>query len=123
MFEQIDLTVKKAHEKAEDSLSPRSKMSAYKSALLKVREFANEHNIRSRIDIYEQELLTAAYRAEFEIYLDLAHKAEFKGNTQKAIDQYQEALYLLKTDNIPDDEQVSVIYILEEKIKELQSEV
>jgi len=35
-------------------------------------------------------------------YLEEAGKAEFKGNLKKALDQYQEALYFLKNDDVDD---------------------
>ena len=56
-------------------------------------------------------------------YLEAARKAEFKGNVKKAIDQYQEALFFIRNDDIDDTQQRFEINEIETKLTELRCRV
>lgn len=61
------------------------------------------------------------HQVEFEDLLLKAEKEEFKGNTKKAIDKYQDLLFFLKKDHIDDHYQEDEIKEIEDKISELAS--
>ena len=49
-----------------------------------------------------------------------ADKCEFKGEWKKAVSAYQDVLYFLKRDHIPDEEQAEQLAEIEDKIAEMQ---
>ena len=55
--------------------------------------------------------------------IDKAEKLAFKGQKKRACDAFLDALYLLRTDSIPDEEQGPLIALVEAKIVELGGEV
>ena len=57
----------------------------------------------------------------YSYFIEKAKKFEFKEQYSKALDQYYEALYVLKTDDVDDAEQGAEIKELELKIQELKS--
>ena len=67
----------------------------------------------------ELELKSLIHKTKLDKFLEAAKKAEFKGNKKKAIDQYQEALYFIRNDDVPDDQQGQYIEKIESKLKEL----
>ncbi|MEE9591461.1 MAG: hypothetical protein V3W26_03015 [Thermodesulfobacteriota bacterium] len=69
-----------------------------------------------------EEANTFINRIQYDEYLAKARKEEEKGNIKKAIDQYQVALYFLKTSNVGDQEQEPPIQEIEEKIQRLYKE-
>jgi len=50
-----------------------------------------------------------------------AEKAAFKGDKKKAIDKYKDALFHIKTDEIPDEQQANEIEKIESRIRELEA--
>jgi hypothetical protein len=117
--EEILAVVEKATEKARIASSPRAKVSTLNNALLKIREIGKGFGDRSHLESHETALRGLAHKAQLEGYLDEARKAEFKGNLKRAIDQYKEALYFLKNDDVADDIQQSEISEVEAKIRNL----
>jgi len=75
---------------------------------------------RSALDALERKVEQFIHHTQLNSYLEAADKAEFKGNLKKAIDQYQEALYFLRRDDVDDVTQQEEIRRLEAKIEELQ---
>ena len=65
-------------------------------------------------------LRTEALKMQLYEFIQSAKKAEFKGNMKKAIDQFQEALFFLLNDDIPDEKQEKAISWLKKKIAELE---
>ena len=57
------------------------------------------------------------------VEIERAEKLAFKGQKKRACDAYLDALYLLRKDSIPDDQQRTQIIEIESKIKELGGEV
>jgi len=109
----------KAFSKAEIATSPKAKERALASGLLKVRELATLSEGCAAVRRTEQDLRNEIHRVTLEGFLDAARKAEFKGNTKKAIDQYQEALYFLRNDDVDDSIQASELLEVEAKLQEL----
>lgn len=66
-----------------------------------------------------------AFTHQMELYelLLKADKAEFKGEWKKALSAYQDVLYFLKRDHIPDDEQEDQIAAIEKKIAEMRKRI
>lgn len=112
--------VKKAVNKSKIAATVRTKISALRSAQLKISGIQTDFESEFDASEYENGLSKMAATIEYEGYVEAANKAEFKGNKKKAIDQYQEALYFLKTDDISDEEQGGQIAMLESKIEELK---
>lgn len=61
------------------------------------------------------------HETQLNAFLEEARKAEFKGNKKKALDQYKEALYFLRNDEIDDSLQAGKIKEIEKKISELET--
>ena len=55
--------------------------------------------------------------------IDRAEKLAFKGQKKRACEAYLDALYLLRTDSTPDEEQATEIAMVESKIRKLGGEV
>jgi len=109
----------KAKAKAEVAATATSKQNALGAGLLKVREIMQNHEDVIAIGGIELELKTLMRKAKLDGFLEAAKKAEFKGNKKKAIDQYQEALYFIRNDDVPDDQQNEEIRQIEAKLKDL----
>ena len=107
--------------KADSAASPKTQITQASKALAIIMEAKKK--LLDPYKLNELELRTKKYihDTQFGIYIDAAQKAEFKGQKKKAIDQYQEALYFLKTDDIDDADQIDQIRELEEKINALSA--
>jgi len=112
--------VEKLLNKAELATRIKTSLNNANSALLKVLEAKKEINNPSKLDDLEKRIRAYTHQIQLKSFLDAADKAEFKGNTKKALDQYQEALYFLKTDDIDDEVQQSEMMRIQTKIDELQ---
>lgn len=120
--EEIEKIADKAKKKAELSSSVATKFNTLSKALLKVQEILglekrpiNQHQTAT-------ELRLLMHKSKVEGFVTEARKAEFKGNVKKAIDQYQEALFYIKNDDIDDSLQVELITNIELKLQELTRE-
>ena len=107
--------------KAEVASTPKVKERAYAAAAVKLKELNREAGNLVQIAELEHYLTSAIHRVTLEGFLEAARKAEFKGNTKKALDQYQEALFFLRNDNIDDQSQADEIRHIEAKIASLQA--
>jgi len=112
---------KKAITKSNLATTSSKKYSALSTGFLKVREIYENSKTPVKNRKIEIKLKSLMHKAKLNGFLDAAKKAEFKGNKKKAIDQYQEALYFIKTDKIPDEKQKQTILYIEKKLKELKS--
>ena len=121
IVEEASGITEKAFEKSGLAVTPKSKERALADAILKVREVSRSLEERSRVDALEKRIRSAIHRVTLDGYLNAARKAEFKGNTKKVIDQYQEALFFHLNDDIDDEQQQSEIGVLEAKLEELQT--
>jgi hypothetical protein len=119
ILEGLKEEARKTQEKVNVAASAKAKVSQLSKLLLTVREYKIKASAKDLIEELERQASEAISRIQLDGYLDEAHKAEFKGNKKKALDQYYEALYFLKHDDIDDSQQASHISEIESKIAEL----
>jgi len=122
ILEEANSVVDKAFEKAGVASTPKTKERALATGVLKVREVTERLEDRSLINTLEERLRSEIHRVTLDGYLEAASKAEFKGNVKKAIDQYQEALFFIRNDDIDDTQQRFEISEIETKIRKLGAE-
>lgn len=121
IIETLDADIEKAVAKSELASSPKIAVNAINACLLKIRELRGLLNDPDKVATKEERLKKLAHKTQLNGHLDAARKAEFKGQTKKAIDQYQEALYFLKNDDIDDSKQMKEIQEIETHLAQLQS--
>lgn len=109
----------KAFEKSSLASTAKAKERALAAGILKLREITQGLKKRSVVSHLENKLRQEIHRVTLEGYLEAARKAEFKGNVKKAIDQYQEALFFMRNDDINDTQQQSSIRQIEAKLEDL----
>lgn len=120
IIEEACKVADKGKAKAEVAATIASKYNALANSLIKVKDiFKNLSNPTFGKKV-EKELKFLIHKIKLDGFLDAAKKAEFKGNKKRAIDQYQEALYFIRNDDIPDDQQIKEIKEIESKLKELE---
>jgi len=119
VLEGVTAEVEKALAKAEIAATPRTSINEANKALLKIREGKQELRDQSKLNQLEARVRRFSHETQLNAYLEAARKAEFKGQKKKALDQYQEALYFLRSDEIDDSLQVEKISEIEAKISEL----
>lgn len=116
---EAEIVVEKAFEKSSLASTVNAKERALAAGVLKLREVTQGLKKHSLVKPMEDRLRQEIHRVNLDGYLDAARKAEFKGNIKKAIDQYQEALYFIRNDDIDDAQQQSSIREIEVKLEEL----
>lgn len=121
ILEEARQVAEKAKAKAEVASTVTAKHNALASGLLKTQEIIQNSSDASAGKQLERELKFLMHKAKLDGFLEAAKKAEFKGNKNKAIDQYQEALFFIRNDDVPDDQQSLEIGQIEAKLKELGS--
>ena len=119
VLESVTAEVEKALARAEIAITPRTSINEANKALLKIREGKKELNDKAKLDQLETRIRHFSHEKQLNEYLKAARKAEFKGKKKKALDQYQEALYFLRSDDIDDSLQAEKIGEIEAKISEL----
>lgn len=70
-----------------------------------------------------EELKARLHVARLESMVEEARRFEFKGEGKRALDLYQEALYLVLNDEIPDEQQQEEIAALDAKIRALSEQL
>jgi hypothetical protein len=116
--EEIAAYAKIVHEdalaKAGVGTTSKSKIAALSKGLLKLRQLTqhSSSNVRPLTESLQEQIA----KVTMSDYLEKARKAEFKGQTKKALEQYYEALYFLKHDDVDDRLQTEHIASLEQKI-------
>jgi hypothetical protein len=119
ILEEAQQVVQKAKAKSEVASTITGKHNALASGLLKAQEIIRNSSDASLGEELERGFKYLMHRVKLDGFLEAAKKAEFKGNNKKAIDQYQEALFLIRNDDIPDDQQRVEIQQIEAKLSEL----
>jgi predicted DNA-binding protein YlxM (UPF0122 family) len=107
--------------KEENSLidSIKTKVTKLNKFLIKLKEYKENLIEKNIINDLEETLKNLIHKTHLNGHLEEAEKFEFKGQQKKALDQYYEALYFLKKDDIDDSLQKDKINFIESKIKEL----
>lgn len=110
-------------EKAKLAKTKSSKINNANNAIVEAQAWLSKHpgdkDFMDRINLAQD----IVRKAEFEDVYEKAKKEEFKGNIKKAIGLYKEALYILKTDDLPDELQSNIISEVENKIAALEGEL
>jgi hypothetical protein len=119
ILEEANTVADKAREKASVASTPKARERALAAGILKMREVAGALDDPSGITPLEQRLRHEIHLVTLDGFLEAARKAEFKGNVKKAVDQYKEALFFIRNDDIDDMQQQSEILEIEAKLKEL----
>lgn len=100
---EIPAVARKAQEKASLAATPRTKERALATAVLKVEEVAEAAGASDGIEApHVEQLHREILRVMLDGFLEVARKAEFKGDTKKAVDPYLEALFFLRDDDVDD---------------------
>jgi len=115
--------VDSATSRAAVALTTQAKVNALSKVLLKVREYRSRADNPEPLGALEKKVSDCIHKTQLEAHLDSARKAEFKGQKKRALDEYYEALYLLKHDEIDDSLQKDQIGRIESKIAELGGSV
>jgi len=105
------------------TISPKTKINHLSKALLKIREYKPKANNSELLNDLEMKLVELIHQTQLNSYLEEAKKAEFKGQRKKALENYYEALYFLKHDEIDDALQSENISALEARIAELNKDI
>jgi len=116
--------IEKIRTKANLALSSKSKIAEINKVLLKIAEWKSEYSDKkvSEILISEEESIRQSiHKMQLQLFIDEAEKALFMKQSKKALNKFQEALYFLKTDMIPDESQQDIIAHIEKKIMDIQS--
>ena len=119
VLEGVTAEVGKALAKAEIAATPRTSINEANKALLKIREGKQELRDQAKLNQLEAHVRHFSHETQLNAYLEAARKAEFKGQKKKALDQYQEALYFLRNDEMDDSLRAEKIDEIEAKISEL----
>lgn len=116
-------SVKKFSNKAELAKQASTKQKYAKEALV-VIDAAMKAGIADQKAILEPVEGLRRYIAQVEIdeFVEKAKRYEFKGNKNKALEFYKDALYSALNDDIPDEEQSEVIEQLKTRITELEQQ-
>jgi hypothetical protein len=115
----LESTVSDARAKADVAVSGKTKIGHLTKALLTIRDYKGKASSPNLLAGLERDVADLLHQVQLDIFLDAARKAEFKGQRKKALDQYYEALYFLKNDDIEDSLQAKHISAIETKIAEL----
>jgi hypothetical protein len=109
--------------KAEAAATKATKLTAAAKALQEVQAAKAELGDDDDLLELETRVKDFLHSTHMNAFMDEARKHEFKGNKKKALDQYQEALYFLLTDEIDDAQQQEIIAEIKGKIEELSKEL
>lgn len=108
-------------QKAEIAKTIGSKLTNANKALLHLADLQNLYNYENqKLDKLTKDFI---HKAEYNDLLEKAEKEEFKSNTKKAIDKYQDVLFFLRRDDIDDRLQAAEIEKIESKINSLSGQL
>lgn len=119
ILEGVTEVVEKALAKAKIGTTPSTSITQANKALVEIQEKKQKLPDSSKLDQLESQVRKFIHETRLNAYLEAARKAEFKGQKKKVLDQYQEALYFLRNDEIDDSVQVEEIKKIEAKISDL----
>jgi hypothetical protein len=109
--------------KADIVISPKSKISENNKVLVKIAEWKKEfpgEEISAILEAEENTTHKIVWDLQLKTFLEEAEKAIFMDQKNKAITIFQEALYFIKTDEIPDDQQAEIIEDIKKRIAALK---
>ncbi len=123
VIEHIETEVEKARKKNETAATVKTKKGNIIKVIQKIEDYREKMDKSEKLNGIINKLKTEAHDIEVAGYLEEADKAAFKGKKPKALDNYYEALYLLRTDDIDDEKQEKQIKEIEKKIVALGGKI
>lgn len=117
--EEINKKVERHIEKAKRAKTIKTKISNADKALDELLKFKQEYAYENK-DL-ESNINFFILKEQFDDFIEKAEKFEFKGNIKKAVEQYQEALFFLRGNDLPDSEQIKEK--INNKLKSIESNV
>jgi len=105
------------------AVSNKTAITALSKVLLRVRDYKSKLLGEMSLKALESSIVRLIHATQLRGYLDIARKAEFKGQKKKALDSYYDALYFLRHDDIEDDIQKDIIGEIEAKVTGLGGEL
>lgn len=121
--DSFDQEYQKTLAKVEVSSSPKTKISTLSKILLKIQDYKTQTSEEAVLDSLEKAITQKIHKIQLDSLLEEARKAEFKGDSKKALDKCYEVLYFLRTDKVDDSQQQDLIRTFEEKIKKLGGDI
>ena len=119
----IDRELFAARAKSEATTTPAGRTRGYSKLLENISTLYMQLDHTEEIRTAELSVRQELDAVRLKVELDRAGKLEFRGQKKRACDAYLDALYLLRGDSIPDDEQQAEIDRIEAKIVALGGEV
>ncbi|MDE0292285.1 MAG: hypothetical protein OXK19_07260 [Candidatus Dadabacteria bacterium] len=123
VLEWVEQELVNARLKSQTGTTPASKTRPYTKLLESFSAIYAELDDVKEIEKRERAVRQEMDTVRLDVELERAEKAAFKGQKKRACDAYLDALYLLRKDSIPDDQQRTQISEIESKIKELGGEI
>ncbi|UEX79755.1 hypothetical protein [Sediminicurvatus halobius] len=108
-----------ARSKSENAITVSGKIEPFSKVLEQVTEYQIQFEDIDELQEFEHEVRKEIADTIAHAHLHEAEKAEFKGQNKKALEIYLEALFSIRKDNVPDDEQSQLIEKIESKIEHL----
>lgn len=126
MLEGLRQELEAAESKSELSGSGTARLTPLAKVVQQAQQMRRRHGssdgeLESQLAQFEAKVRTRHREIQLENLIDAAKKAQFKGQTKKAIDGYREVLYVLKNDPVPDTQQEHEIAALERLIGDLEA--
>lgn len=120
VVEELQRLADTAVAKADSALTTAAKVNALTRALLKGRELASNCSDKQLRDQILIQIRDRIHETKLNGFVEAAEKAAFKGNSKRAIDQLQEALFFLRNDAVTDELQRERIEKVEARIRDLK---
>jgi len=121
VVEGVEGKVKKSLARAKAAATTKGRIGGADKALEAIGEGRTELQDTRRLDALENQVRSFIYETKLDSYLESGSKAEFKDQRAKALDSYQEALFLVQTSDIDDESGEERKAWLRQKIEELRS--
>lgn len=123
VMQYIQEAIESASIKADVAATTRSKITAFTKAMETIGSLEKYADDKDGVYSSMKLIKGKVHSLQLNDYIAAAEKYEFKDQHVKALDQYQEALYFVKTDDIDDSVQSSEIKKIESKIIELKAKL
>ena len=123
VLDWIERELLAARAKSKAATTPTNKTGGYSKLLEKIGAIYAEVDFTTEIRAVELEVRRELDAVRLKVDIERAEKFAFKGQKKRACDAYLDALFLLRSDSIPDHEQEADISQIESRIRELGGEV
>ncbi|MBA7479449.1 hypothetical protein ES707_14883 [subsurface metagenome] len=120
MLDGIRADIDEALKKSKIAATQSAKITPFNKILMLIEEYKDEIKDKAKLKELELRAKELKYETQVDMFVEDAKKAEFKGDKNKALDKYMEALYLLKNMEISNLKFVTKEKEIEEKILKLK---